>query len=428
MDLRQFVDSLEKKNLLVHVKKEVSVEYELATVMKMLDGKPIMFEKVKGFGMPVVANLCSTRDLIALGLGTQKDRLVTKLANAVEKPSPPQMTDAKDYSEIEPDLGKIPILHYYPFDGGKYIASGIVIAHDKEYGINASYHRAMVIGKDKMVLRILERHFDAFLKRGLKEFAFVIGNPVPVMVSGAISSDLGKSELAIANALAPTPVIELGGHTVPVSEIVMLCEMTGELHDEGPFLDLTETVDIVRKQKVCRVRKIFVRKNPVFHALLPGGLEHKNLMGMPREPTIYSEVGKVCDVKEVLVTPGGCSWLHGVMSIRKKNPDDGMKAIEAAFKGHKSMKHVYIVDDDIDIHNPHEVEWAMATRFQGDRGIVMKKEKGSSLDPSSDMATGMTTKVGFDCTIPISAPSGGGTKNFRRPEMPMKLKAEDYTG
>jgi UbiD family decarboxylase len=282
----------------------------------------------------------------------------------------------------------------------------------------------MILGKDKMVLRILERHFDTFIKRGLNDFAFVIGNPVSVMVAGAISSGIGESELAIANALTPTPVVELSGHTVPKAEIVIICELTGEMHDEGPFLDLTETVDIVRSQRVCRIKKIFIRKNPIFHALLPGGLEHKNLMGMPREPTIFHEVGKVCEVKDVLVTPGGCSWLHGVISIHKKTADDGIKAAEAAFKGHKSMKHVFVVDDDIDIHNPNEIEWAMATRFQGDRGIVMKKEKGSSLDPSSDMVTGMTTKMGFDCTIPFS----GGAKNFRRPELPMKLNTEDYVG
>lgn len=111
---------------------------------------------------------------------------------------------------------------------------------------------------------------------------------------------------------------------------------------------------------------------------------------------------------------------------KKKNADDGLKAIEAAFKGHKSMKHVFIVDDDIDIHNPHEIEWAMATRFQGDRGIVMKKEKGSSLDPSSDMATGMTTKMGFDCTIPLNVSPSGGGKNFKRPELPMKLDPNEY--
>jgi len=173
---------------------------------------------------------------------------------------------------------------------------------------------------------------------------------------------------------------------------------------------------------VARIKKIYARKNAYFHALLPGGLEHKTLMGMPREPTIYNEVAKVCDVKDVYITPGGCSWLHGAVSIYKKNEDDGKKAIEAAFKGHKSMKHVFVVDDDIDIHDSSQIEWAMATRFQGDKDMVIKKEKGSSLDPSSDLETRMTTKVGFDLTIPW----GRDKKDFKKPELPMDIDVNDY--
>jgi UbiD family decarboxylase len=245
---------------------------------------------------------------------------------------------------------------------------------------------------------------------------------MPILVASAVSAELGRSELSIANALAETDLMELAGHKIPRSEIIMIAEMTGEEHDEGPFLDLTETPDIVRKQRVARVKRIFAKKGPIYHALLPGGLEHKILMGMPREPTIFREVSKVCECRDVLITPGGCSWLHAAVSIKKKNPDDGRKAIEAAFKGHKSLKHVWVVDDDINIHDPNEIEWAMATRFQGDRDLIVKREKGSSLDPSSELETRMTTKMGFDLTIP----SGRDPKHFKKPEHPLKLELKDY--
>jgi UbiD family decarboxylase len=244
---------------------------------------------------------------------------------------------------------------------------------------------------------------------------------VQILVAAAISVEAGISEADIANALEETPLLRLEGHLVPPCDIVILAELTGELHDEGPFLDLTETFDIIRKQRVAQVKKIYMRKDATYQALLPGGLEHKVLMGMPREPTIYREVAKVCDVKDVLVTPGGCSWLHGAVSIQKKHPDDGRKAIEAAFKGHKSMKHVFVVDDDINIHDPTDIEWAMATRFQADKNMITFREKGSSLDPSSDMETQMTCKAGFDLTIPE-----GGKKEFKRPTLPMKLNLDDY--
>ena len=421
MELAKFVKVLDENGMLTTISKPVDLKYEVSTLMKMLDGRVLLFDHVKGSTMPVIANVCSTRDLVATGLGIRREQLIAKLADAIDHPRKARVIDAQGYEEIGADLGKLPILTHYPKDPGPYISSGVVAANDKEYGVNFSYHRAQVLGKDKLVLRILQRHLDTYIQRGLKEFAICISSPVQVLVSAAISVETGISEADIANALEETPLLRLDGHLVPPSDIVITAELTGELHDEGPFLDLTETFDIIRKQRVAQVKKIYMRRGAIYHALLPGGLEHKVLMGMPREPTIYREVAKVCDVKDVLITPGGCSWLHGAVSIHKKNPDDGRKAIEAAFKGHKSMKHVFIVDDDINIHDPNEIEWAMATRFQADKNMIMKREKGSSLDPSSDMDTQMTCKVGFDLTIPE-----GGKKEFKRPTLPMKLDLDEY--
>jgi len=421
LELTKFIHVLDEKGALTRISKPVDPRFEISTLMKMLDGQVLLFDNVKTSTMPIVANLCSTRDLVATGLGIRRQELISKLAEAIDNPKKAQLVDAANYDSVGADLGKLPILTYYPKDGGPYIASGVVACYDKEYGVNLSYHRAEVLAKDRLVLRILERHFDTYIKRGLKEFAFCISSPVQVLVAAAISVDIGNSEVDIANALDETPLMRVGGQLVPPSDIVIIAELTGELQEEGPFLDLTETFDIIRKQRVAKVKEIYVRKNAMFHALLPGGLEHKVLMGMPREPTIYREVAKVCDVKDVLVTPGGCSWLHGVVSIHKNHPEDGRKAIDAAFKGHKSMKHVFVVDDDINIHDPNEVEWAMATRFQADKNMMTKREKGSSLDPSSDMDTQMTCKAGFDLTIPE-----GGKKEFKRPPLPMQLNLSDY--
>ncbi|OIR20987.1 MAG: hypothetical protein BEU01_03140, partial [Marine Group III euryarchaeote CG-Epi4] len=286
-----------------------------------------------------------------------------------------------------------------------------------------SFHRAMKIDSKHMVMRILDRHLKEYIDRGLKEFAYCNGVSVPVLLGSATSFEIENDEMAVANALADSPVIKVGGHMVPQSEVVMICEFTGELHDEGSFLDLTETPDIIRKGPVIKIKKIFVRDDSIFHALLPSGPEHKVLMGMPREPTIYNKVNEVVDCHDVFMTHGGGSWLHGVVAINKKNDDDGLKAIDAAFAGHASMKHVWIVDSDIDITNPQAVEWAMATRFQGDKGIVVKTGvKGSSLDPSSNPETRETVKVGFDCTIPLNRDKD----DFIKPKPAMKVKLEDY--
>jgi len=421
MELSQFVEKLDEKGSLNIISKQVDPKYEVSTLMKLADDRVLLFENVKGSKIRIVANVCATRDLVALGLGAERGSLIGKLAHAIDHPKKAKVIEASGYQQFAPDVRQLPILMHYPTDGGPYISSGIVACFDKEYGVNLSYHRAQVLGSDRLVLRILERHFDAYIKRGCKDFAFCISSPIQVLVSAAVSVEIGVSEVDIANSLEETPLLELDGYKFPPAEIIIICELSGELHPEGPFLDLTETFDIVREQRVVKVKKIYVRKEAMYHALLPGGLEHKVLMGMPREPTIFREVSKVCDVKDVLVTPGGCSWLHAVVSVRKKTPEDGRKAIEAAFNGHKSLKHVFIVDDDINIHDPNDVEWAMATRFQADKNMVIKREKGSSLDPSSDMNTRMTCKVGFDMTIPE-----GGKKEFKRPPLPMHLNLNDY--
>jgi UbiD family decarboxylase len=147
----------------------------------------------------------------------------------------------------------------------------------------------------------------------------------------------------------------------------------------------------------------------------PGALEHKLLMGMPREPTIFRKVNEVVRCLDVNVNPGGCSWLHAIVQIDKQTEGDGKKAIEAAFAGHASCKHVYVVDQDIDIYNPLEVEWAMATRFQADRDLlVMERAPGSSLDPSADAETHITTRAGFDLTAPLETAG----KSFRKAAFP----------
>jgi len=141
-------------------------------------------------------------------------------------------------------------------------------------------------------------------------------------------------------------------------------------------------------------------------------------MGMPKEPTIFNEVNKVCECKDVYITPGGCSWLHVVVQIKKQNLDDGKKAIKAAFEGHKSLKHCVVVDDDINIYNQNEVEWAIATRFQADKdAVILPNQTGSSLDPSGDLTEGKkatTCKMGLDATIPFKETGKGFEKEEYR--------------
>jgi UbiD family decarboxylase len=424
---REFIDKLDATERLLKVKKEVSTNLEIANIANAAGVKPVLFERVKESEFRAVANVFPTRDSVCGYLGCSKEELIPKLIDAINNPSKPELETENWKLETvnHVDLSEIPIPFYLPNDGGPYITAGIVVAKDPELGQNLSFHRMMVIDKDKLVLRILHRHLDEFIKRagGELDVAVISGAPINVLLSAAISSTLGQNELEFANSLMPLKTFQLpNGIEVPADvEFVFSGKITEELHDEGPFLDLTGTYDIVRKQQVMVVDKVFHRKDPIWHVLLPGGLEHKVLMGMPREPTIYNEVNKVAQCTGVNITPGGCSWLHAVVSIDKKSEEDGRKAIEAAFIGHKSLKRAIIVDSDINIDDPAEVEWALATRFQADKDLMLKEnEKGSSLDPSADPETYKTTKMGMDATKPL-----GNAIKFKKEEYG-ELNLEEY--
>ncbi len=418
--LREFIAGLDASGDLVRVHRPISRHLEAAGLLKALDGRPVLLEHVQESAYPVVGNLFSSRALIARALGCQVDEIVGRLAQAIDRPAPPPLLETGPCQEViepEVDLGRLPILFNCARDGGPYIASGVVFARDPQYGRNVSFHRLMVLDERRLAIRIVPRHLHAFLERagGELDVAVCIGLPIHVLLAAATSVEIGADELGIANALFPVPTVR--GQTVDVAvpagaEWVLEGHISArELADEGPFVDLTETYDIVRQQPVLTVHRITHRRDALFHALLPGAAEHKMLMGLPREPTIWRAVNEVCPCTGVRLTLGGGSWLHGVVGIRKQREDDGRRAIAAAFQGHKSLKHVVVVDDDIDVHDLTAVEWAIATRFQAARDlVVLPDEIGSSLDPSADPATRRTAKMGLDATAPLGVARQGYIK------------------
>jgi UbiD family decarboxylase len=413
MNLRDFLSTLEKDNELIRIKKEVSTNYEIASIMYSLNEKPVIFENVKGFDFKIFSGITSNRDVIAKGLGTTKEKLLFKLVNALRNPKPPKMVDEAPCQEViikNPDLDKLPLLIHLPGDGGRYATATVATIKDPDTGRNVSYHRLMQIGKNRCTARLIKKRQTRTTYDKIEEdleMAVCIGNSVAVMVAASLGPPPGVDEFPIANALDTTPMVKCITKDLEVpaySEFVLEGRLTKEVDREGPFVDLTETRDFERQEPVFVIDCITHKKDAIYQTLLPGKMEHKILMGMPKEPTIYNEVSKVVNCKNVLVTMGGGSWLHGVVQIEKKHPDDGKKAIEAAFNGHKSMKHVVIVDENVDIYNPNAIEWAIATRFQGDKDLIIKPDQpGSSLDPSGKHETGkktLTTKVGVDATIP----------------------------
>ena len=411
MTLRDYLQRLDEQQELIRIKEPVSKTYDAAAILKKLEPRPVLFENIIESQFRVAGNLFCSKDFFARYFGIQKTEIIPKLSQAIQNRTIPEVVlDApcQEVVEINPNLDELPLLRHCKLDGGNYISSGITIARHPRYGQNVDFHRAMQISRNELVLRVVRsRHFDRFLKDlGQVDIAICIGNSPNILAAAATSVEIGMDELTIANSLQPLKVVQ--AHSVDLlvpAEAEFILEGTiynDRRHAEGPFVDLTETYDVIRNEPVFELKAITHRKDAIWQALLPGALEHKLLMGMPREPTIYNKVNQVVPCVDVNVNPGGCSWLHAIVKIHKTEEEDGMKAIEAAMDGHRSCKHVYIVDDDIDIYNPLEVEWAMATRFQGHRDMVIYPDQpGSSLDPSSDSSTHHTTKIGFDLTKPL---------------------------
>lgn len=420
MNLREFLSRLEQEGDLVRVAKEVSHTFEVANIMNTLGETPVIFEKVKGFDFPVFGGITSNRDIIAKALGTTKEGLLLKLVESLRNPKAPAVVSQAPCQDVvikggDVDLDKIPLLHHLPGDGGRYGTATVAIIKDSDTGRNVCYHRIMQTGKNRCTARLIPKRqtrttYDKI--EGDLEMAICVGNTVPVMVAASLGPPSGVDELSIANALDETNVVKCVTKDLEVpaeSEFVLEGRIIRDVDREGPFVDLTETRDFERQEPVFVIDCITHRKDAMWQALIPGRMEHKILMGMPKEPTIYDAVSKVATCKNVLVTIGGGSWLHGVVQIDKKGPDDGKKAIEAAFQGHKSMKHVVVVDGDVNIYDPTAVEWAIATRFQGHNDLVIKLDQpGSSLDPSNDHSgkKAKTTKVGVDATMPPGVDPG----------------------
>ena len=442
MSLRAFLSECEERGEILTIDEPLSPRYEIAAIIKALDGGPVLrFTNVEGHpGSTVVSNVCNRQRLLrALGVSEGSvEEAYKKLVEAAERPSKPRVVrsgpPAEEVIMEEPDLMKLPVLTYFKGDAGPYITSALVSARSSDGSVeNVSVHRLLVLGEKKMVIRLVPRHLYRLWKMAAEEnrdlgITISIGVHPAVLLAATTPVPFGVSEFSVASSLlGGLELVECEGVNARApahAEIIMEAFLrTGEMAPEGPLVDITGTHDAVREQPVVEVIRIMMRERALYHAILPSGVEHKLLMGFPREAEIWRAVSKVVPaVKAVNLTPGGCGWLHAVISIEKNVDGDAKNAILAALTAHPSLKHVVVVDTDIDIYDPEEVEWAIATRFQaGEDLVLVRGARGSTLDPSADQERATTTKMGLDATIPLDK----DRRAFSRAEIPMSHKVEE---
>lgn len=439
MSLRGFLKQMEKEKEVLHIKDPLSTRFEISHLMRSFDNEgPILsFDKVKDSGVNVVANVCGTRKRLCAALNVGQDGLYRRLLWAWCSPKKPKIVkdgSVKECSEKKVDLLKAPILTHFERDAGPYITSGVVHARSVDGSIeNLSVHRLQVLDERHLAIRLVPRHLFKLWNMAKEagkdlDVAISVGVHPAVLLSASSPVPFGVNEFDVANALlndglrlvecehvdacAPAEAeLVLEGRISVSKEVV-----------EGPFVDITGTYDVQRKQPVVEVVGIMHRQDYVYESLLPAGAEHKLLMGLPHEVLIWENVSKVVpNVYAVNLSAGGCGWLHALISIEKQVDGDGKNALLAAFAAHPSVKHVVVVDQDINVFDASDVEWAIATRFQASEDLlVIEGVRGSTLDSSANQETGLTSKVGIDATRPFSKPR----EKFERAKIPVSKHVE----
>jgi 2,5-furandicarboxylate decarboxylase 1 len=417
-DLRNYLELLKKTKDLKTIKKPVSVKYEIAAITAKSDGSSaILFEKIKEKKIRLVSNLVGTRARFALAVNAKQSNIHEKIIHAIERSKKPKKVPEGQFMENQSsDSSVLPIVTHFEKESGPFITSSIIYVKNPEKGSqNSSFHRLMPLDKKHFSVRMVEGRdlHRAFMsskkqKKDLK-VAITIGVHPAISIAGAYQAEWGKDELDIANSILNGKLrltkCPISGLYVPSgAEIVMEGRILHNKTHKEWMVEMLRTYDMARPQPIFELEKLYYRNNAIFHDILSGYSEHRLLMGMPIEAKLNRNLKKVySQITQVNMTNGGSNWLHSVVQIKKRKDSEVKPIIIKTFETHRSLKMVTVVDDDIDPNNAESVEYAMATRFQADRDLVIiKNVRGSSLDPSSDQKRLKTAKLGIDATKPLS--------------------------
>jgi 2,5-furandicarboxylate decarboxylase 1 len=450
-DFRTFLMLLQSESELVHVKRDVNAEYELAVVTAKLDGKQaVLFEKVQGSKIKVACNIVATprRFYLAIAGGAYHksnqadikkaihDR-VSEALNSLSVPAKDQ-DDASFEKNSSRNLYDLPIVTHFEKDAGAFITSSIVFAKDQEKDKqNQSTHRLLRLDDRHMAIRMVEgRHLHkcfTFAREHGQDLkvTITIGVHPAVSIAAAYQAAYGVDEMLIANSLlegkltlSKTRYSQL--YVPSHAEIVLEGRILKDRTHEEWMVEMLRTYDFKRKQPVFELDRIMFRDNAIYHDILPGYAEHRLLMGLPVEAKMYDYIKNVVPTTQsVHLTDGGSNWLIAVIQIKKRLEGEAKNALFAAFAAHPSLKMATVVDEDINPTDPIAVEYAVATRCQADRDfVIIPNTRGSSLDPSSDQENLLTTKVGIDATATILKPK----ERFEIARIPgeEKIKLSDY--
>src|SRR5499433_1584865 len=426
-DLRGFVGAYEHAypGEVVHVAEPVGLEHDIMAVVLEYERRrryPILvFEKVRDHDIPVVANVVASRRALAFALGVDEGQLAHEYARRIKErikpvivPDPPFRHRVSTGDAV--DLGALPIPTYFPGDAGRYLTAGLLVARDPDTGVETEgYHRFQLKARDRMGVslhsrrRMFEYQRRAEARGQALPCAIVLGlHPLVSMGSLAYPpADVGKFEVVgglLGEPLQVAPCRAIDLHVPASAEIVIEGEILPRVREpEGPFGEFTGYVSRRSTEHVFVARAVAMRERPWFQSIGSGRAgDHITTLGLIREAEIANALGRVIpNVRSVHVPLSGTSSFTAYVSIAQSRPGEAKHVIPMVLGVDHYLKFVVVVDDDIDVFDESDVLWAIATRMQADRDlVVIGGSLGAMLDPSAD-DRGLTAKLGIDATRPF---------------------------
>jgi len=437
LDLRHFLELLKKHGELLAVQDDVDLRYEVSECLRQFDqshGPALLFERIKGHSMKLAGNLVGTKKRLALAFGlTSEEKLLAtyrkRRAAAIKprrlKDGPVKEVIIRDPKKV--DLQALAIPTYHEEDGGPYITCGILTSKDPVTGLRSmGLHRLHVKGKRRLGVHLTNppiSHFAAKAEESGRPLEVAISLGVhPVLLLASIVSSASEDKVAIASSLLGSPLAlttcETSDIEVPAyAEAVIEGRVLPNVRElEGPFGE-TSGYYFSDQSHVIEVTAITHRKNATLQALHPTTHEVALLGGPAGEAEMIQLLrDHGFDVRELAITVPS-NRTHVVLSLHKTHAAEPRQLLHFLLAGVPFIKHAIVVDDDVNVHDARDVEWAMATRVQGDEDVVILSGlRGRSIDPSKKPGL-LTAKVGIDATVPIAEKN-----RFKRIGVPAEVK------
>ncbi|MHA6796248.1 UbiD family decarboxylase [Pseudonocardia bannensis] len=418
-DLRTWLDLLDGRGELARLKHPIDPDQDVAAVLERADGRrAVRFDDVAGAEFPLVGNTVVSREQLGLALGCGPHEVADRFAAALDAPRPCRQVD-RDAAPVlanrltgERLLSALPLTRQHEHDGGMYLTSALLAVRDPASGtMNLSINRLLAAGERELRALLLpgrlRRIFTEAEAAGRDlDVALVVGVHPTLVLASQSPADRELDDLEVASALAAEPLDLVAAPTVDAlvpagAEFVLEGRFrAGRREAEGPFGEYPRTYGPGGPAPVIDLIDAWHRGDAVFQTILSGGREHFYAGGLPREAMCLRALRRAgLDVAGLRLPESGSCRLAAVVALRNPAPGAATTAMLTLFLTAATIKQVTVVDDDVDVLDDEQIGWAVATRVQADRDLlVVPGAKGSSLDPSATGA--LTAKLGVDATVP----------------------------